>query len=479
MRAFTYHQLTIFKVFRKHQILKTLIAFGWMVGLASACVAPTVTPRPSLVAKPTSTVTPTTSTLPDLSISSITLNTDPEDRCDPLSGNETIQILLVNLGQIASPPFSIQINGKTQTVEEGLLPKGVLTVQLKGYTSQITAIVDSKNQVKESDEENNTYRQVFPLPTTHPTCLLQPTPVIPTLLPSAVLEGHDERVLSVAFSPDGALLASGSVDNTLRLWQVSQATLLRTMRGHPFPILSVQFYPNGTTLATSSVDGIIRLWQVSNSRLLQVLSGHAGWVPKLAISPNGRTLASCGQDFTVRLWRTTDGYPIETIDEGMASITDLAFSPDNQSLAWAESDGTVRLRSLNGKWLQIFRHDSLGASSVAFSPDGAWLAAGYADGIIRIWDIAGGSLLQTLSGHSDRVASLVCSSDGRYLISGSHDKSIILWRLTRDFVEEQPALILVGHSGPVNSVAISPRDNLIATGANDKTIRLWPLPEQE
>ena len=154
------------------------------------------------------------------------------------------------------------------------------------------------------------------------------------------LEGHADRVSSVAFSPDGQMLASGSVD-TVRLWRVSDGALLRSLEGYG----SVAFSPDGQTLAAGSSDYTVRLWRVSDGALLRSLEGHTRLVSSVAFSPDGQILAAGGVLDTVRLWHVSDGslLPVLSIPEG---VTDVAFSPDGQTLAIGSNDGTVRLRQV-------------------------------------------------------------------------------------------------------------------------------------
>jgi WD40 repeat protein len=226
------------------------------------------------------------------------------------------------------------------------------------------------------------------------------------------------------------------------------------------------------------MDGLVRLWQVSNGTLVRSLKGHAGWVTGLDFSQDGKYLASCSDDFTVRIWRVSDYKLIQTIDEGMASITSVNFSPDATQLAWSEIDGTVRVRSFSGVWLQNLKVAGLEANYVTFSPQGDRLAAGYSNGSIRIWGVEDGALQQTIRSQSQAISGLAYSPDGRWLVTGSRDKTLVLWRLDEADGGATPALIYTGHLGPVTSVDFSPQGNLVASASEDGTIRLWPVPEQ-
>ena len=190
----------------------------------------------------------------------------------------------------------------------------------------------------------------------------------------------------VAFSPDGRLLASGSSDKTMKVWEVASGALLRTLEGHTWSVNSVAFSPDGRALASASWDNTIRLWDAASRALLRTLEGHTFWLRSVAFSPDGRTLASGSADNTIRLW---------------------------------DAAGGALLRTLAGHTGDVH--------SVAFSPDGRLLASGSEDNTIRLWDAASGALLRTLEGHTYTVNSVAFSPDGRALASGSWDGTVRLW----------------------------------------------------
>jgi len=237
----------------------------------------------------------------------------------------------------------------------------------------------------------------------------------------------DAWVRSVAFSPDGQTLVSGSW-KTVRLWRVADGTLLRTLEGHTDWVRSVAFSPDGRLLASGSIDGTVRLWRVSDGALLRTLEGHTDWVESVAFSPDGQTLASGAADTTVRLWRAADGTLLRTLEGHTDWVRSVAFSPDGQTLASGSDDHTVRLwRAADGALLRTLEGHTGSVTSVAFSPDGQTLASGSVDGTVRLWGVSDGALLRTLEGHTDWVRSVAFSPDGRLLSSGSGDGTVRLW----------------------------------------------------
>ena len=188
--------------------------------------------------------------------------------------------------------------------------------------------------------------------------------------------GHTDVVWSLAFKPNSYLLASGSTDKTIRIWDVSDNTNLRhrrTLRGHTEVVWSVAWSPDGRTLASASGDGTVRLWNPNNGINFAVLRGHTTAVYCVAWSPDGRILASGSKDDTVRLWDPDTHGTLRVLRGHTDNVWSLAFHPNGQTLASASGDKTIRLWNPN---TGAHKATLTGYHPVAFSPNGQILAGG-------------------------------------------------------------------------------------------------------
>ncbi|MBW4543587.1 MAG: protein kinase [Symplocastrum torsivum CPER-KK1] len=297
----------------------------------------------------------------------------------------------------------------------------------------------------------------------------------------ATLQGHSAQVLSVAFSPDGKTLASGSgykdKNNCLKLWDVDVRQEICTIKEHSGGVNSIAFSPDGRTLAFGKSD-TIKLWNVSTGQEISHLKGHSTQslyielIFSLAFSPDGKILASGSKDCTIKLWEVSTGREISTLKGHRKYINSVAFSPDGKILASGSKDKTTKLWNVStGREIMTLKEHSYGVSSVAFSPDGKTLATGGGDSTIKMWDVRTGQEISTIKGHSAFITSVAFSADGKTLASGSGDQTIKVW----DVSTKQEIVTLEGHSDVVDSVAFSPNGQILASGSWDKTIKIWRI----
>ncbi|CAI7582049.1 unnamed protein product [Penicillium bialowiezense] len=279
-----------------------------------------------------------------------------------------------------------------------------------------------------------------------------------------IFEGYSGSVHSVAFSPDGVLLASGSNDHDICLWNIAK-NKHKTLKGHSMYVYSVAFSPNGMLLASGSSDSTVRLWDTVTGTH-RIFKGHLKSISSVAFSPDGVLLASGSFDKTVRLWNTVTG-TYRIIEEHSRSVHSVAFSPDGILLASGSNDHNICLWNTAKNKYQTLKGHSGCVNSVAFSPNGTLLASGSDDNTVRLWDTVTGTH-QIIENHSDGVNSVAFSPDGALLAFGSNDNTICLRNTAINKHQT-----LKGHSGWIQSIAFSPDGALLASGSKDDTVRLW------
>jgi WD40 repeat protein/transcriptional regulator with XRE-family HTH domain len=297
-----------------------------------------------------------------------------------------------------------------------------------------------------------------------------------TASPRTSLQGHAEWVRSVAFSPDGTMIASGSEDQTVRLWNVLTGQCFRILQGHTSRIYSVAYSPDGKKVVSGSDDKTIRIWDVETGTCLNALQGHEERIYSVAFHPNGDLIASGSMDETVRLWLTCTGECLEILSGHRSRVRSVTFSADGSMLASGSGDQTVRLwDTVTHECFKILEGHADCIWSVAFSPDGQSIASGSDDQTIRIWDLPSGQCRRILQRYENddlygnTAYSVAFSADGAIIASGCDGQIVRLW----DARNGECLKTLRGHGSRVNAVAFSPDGQTIAGGYEDKMVRLW------
>ncbi|GAP50127.1 hypothetical protein [Streptomyces azureus] len=320
--------------------------------------------------------------------------------------------------------------------------------------------------------------------------------------PPTVLTDFTNPVTAVAYSPDGRLLAAASTDDGLvRLWDARRPDRPRRLPRpltHEDRVLAVAFAPNGRTVVSGSGDGTVRLWDLSTPErpapLGAPVRAHDGGVDAVAFAPDGRTLATGGADGTVRLWdvrRPERARPLGAPLRGHTdAVTSVAFARGGRLLATGAEDATARLWHVDGDGRRarpagaaLTGHDE-SVEAVAFAPDGATLATGSDDRTVRLWDVRdverrdrARPLGEELTGHRAAVRALSFAPDGKTLATGSGDHTVRLWDVSDPARAEPAGQELTGHLDTVTTVAFSPRGDALASAGYDLTARVWTLDE--
>jgi len=377
---------------------------------------------------------------------------------------------------------------------------------------------------------------------------------------STSIPGHGEAVISVAFSPDGAHMASGSGDTTVRFWDVKTETPHHTCVGHKHWVLCIAWSPNGKKLASGCKNSEIRLWDPeTGNQVGRTLSGHKQWITWLAWEPihrnaECRRLASSSKDGSVRIWDVVLGKMLMSLSGHLQGVTCIRWggegliyssSQDRSIKVWRDSDGVLcRTLQGHGHWVNtmalntdyairtgayepakrtktfkhlleddddvakvsleryntakggrpetlvsgsddftlILWHPSESKTSIArmtghqalinhvqFSPNGRYIASGSFDKSIKLWNGVDGKFIAALRGHVNSVYQISWSADSRLLVSGSSDSTLKVWdSKTRKLLFDLP-----GHADEVYAVDWSPDGEKVVSGGKDKVLKLW------
>jgi eukaryotic-like serine/threonine-protein kinase len=285
----------------------------------------------------------------------------------------------------------------------------------------------------------------------------------------AVLSGHDDQVISAAYSPDGTRIVTASFDKTARIWDTRTGVQLAVLSVGS-RVYTARYSPDDTRIVTVSSDRTVRIWDAHTGDPLAVFSGRGALPIAATFSPDGTRIAVASLDKTGRIWDAHTGAELAVLRGHGDILQFAAYSPDGTRIVTASRDKTVRVwDSRTGALLAILAGHSEMVLQAEYSPDGNQIVTASADKTARTWNARSGAPLVVLSGHGDRVYSAHYSPDGTRVVTGSDDRTARIW----DARSGAPLALLSGHVGFVRSVMYSPDGNRIVTASDDGTARIW------
>ena len=302
------------------------------------------------------------------------------------------------------------------------------------------------------------------------------------------LEGHEAAVRSVVFSPDGTQILSAGQDNTCKLWDVADRSLIRTFRGHDQLVRTALFLPGSSSgILTASHDGHVMLWSTKGKvdfRVLagRVLDGHAQEeVLSASFSKDGQSVVTASRDRTANTWDLNTGAVQSTLQEGHKFLASAAiFFPGGQKMLTAAVDGSVRIWNVD-TGTEVLRLDGTGQqSAVALSNDGKWIATGGGEAgedgrdpvwLVKLWDAESGTLAKSFPGHTAEVTAVAFTSDGATIVSGDARGDALVWSVA----DGKSRTKLGAANGPITGVKILPNDSRALVASVDSTVGQWDL----
>lgn len=284
--------------------------------------------------------------------------------------------------------------------------------------------------------------------------------------------GHTSGVSSLAVTPDGRTIASGSSDDTTMLWEAASGRLLRTLQvGGPVRKGSgaVAFTPDGRIIVTAGRKGVV-LWEAASGRLIRTLEGdHVQEVGAVAIIPGSGAIVTAGRQ-GVALWDAASGRVLRSLQgHNKWGVNAVAVTPDGGIIVTGERDGVRLWETASTRLLNTLKGHTGEVAAVAVTSDGRTFVSGGSDKTVRLWEVASGKLLNTLEGHTKNVTAVAITPDGRAIVSGSSDRTVRLW----DAASGHPLYTNEGDPKTISSLAVTPDGRTVISGGADRTVRLW------
>ena len=294
------------------------------------------------------------------------------------------------------------------------------------------------------------------------------------------LQGHDGWVNTIAIIPDSNCIVSGSEDKTIRIWDLETGNQIGDpIQGHERSVnaIAVAITKDGKRIVSGSEDKTIRIWDLETGKQIRAIQGHEKSVNAIAITPDGKHIVSGSEDKTIRIWDLGTGKQIgDSIQGHEKSVNVIAITTDgtdDKRIVSGSEDKTIRIWDLEtGEQIRVIQGHEKSVNAIAITTDGKRIVSGSEDKTIRIWDLEGKQIGDPIQGHEDCVNAVAITKDNERIISGSNDRTICFWNLETG---EQIGEPIKGHNYAVRAISLTPDNKRIVVGFGDGTIRRWDL----
>ncbi|MBW4561527.1 MAG: hypothetical protein KME32_10310 [Mojavia pulchra JT2-VF2] len=348
---------------------------------------------------------------------------------------------------------ALRLSAHVLNLDKKQLPQQLLGRLLCFESSEIQALLTQAQQCKTPCLLPQTANFILP-----------GGPLVRTIL------GHSGSIYTVALTPDGKYIISGSDDKTIKVWNWQTGEEVRTLAGHDDYVRAIVLTSDGKYIISGSHDTTIKVWNWQIGEEVRTLTGHTGWVNAVALTPDSKYVISASADKTLKLWDWHTGEVLRTLTGHTKSVNAVALASDSKYVISASADKTLKLWDWHtGEVLRTLTGHSERITAVALAPDSKYMISGSDDKTLKAWNWHTGEVLRTLAGHTKSVNTVAIIPDAKYMISGSDDKTLKVWNL--DTGEELRTL--KGHRYCVNAVVLTPDSKYIISASGDRTLKVW------
>ncbi|MBM7845945.1 alpha-amylase family glycosyl hydrolase [Herpetosiphon giganteus] len=289
---------------------------------------------------------------------------------------------------------------------------------------------------------------------------------------ATILFGHTSSLESVAVTPDGRLIITGSIDTTIKVWDAESCELVRTFIGHTAAVWGAVINADGSRVASASSDRTIRVWDIETGTTVSMCIGHSAAVFAVAMTSD-RRIVSGSDDQTVRVWDSESGALIFSFAGHTAGVWTVAVTPRGDLAISGSEDRTLRIWDLYTGQAQRTLTGHTGAiRHIVVTPDGRLVISSSEDGTLRLWNIVTGVQERTIATDRDGFTGVAITPDGQMILAGSQNGNVIVWDATTGAVLET----FTGHSDAVYRIAVTPDSRTAISASRDTTARFWTLP---